>query len=42
MRNDADRVRMAQAATDVRDRFSAARVLQKLQELFDGVRGTGR
>ncbi|MBD9430681.1 glycosyltransferase family 4 protein [Achromobacter sp. ACM03] len=42
MRNDADRVRMAQAATDVRDRFSAARVLQKWQELFDGVRGTGR
>ncbi|MEN5065744.1 glycosyltransferase family 4 protein [Achromobacter aegrifaciens] len=42
MRNDADRVRMAQAATDVRDRFSAARVLQKWQDLFDGVRGTGR
>jgi glycosyltransferase involved in cell wall biosynthesis len=42
MRNDADRVRMAQAATDVRDRFSAARVLQKWPELFDGVRGTGR
>jgi glycosyltransferase involved in cell wall biosynthesis len=42
MRNDADRVRMAQAATDVRARVSAARVLQKWQELFDGVRGTGR
>lgn len=42
MSNDADRQRMAQAATDVRDRFSAARVLQKWQELFDGVRGTGR
>ncbi|MDH1301983.1 MULTISPECIES: glycosyltransferase family 4 protein [unclassified Achromobacter] len=42
MRNDADRARMAQAAIDVRDRFSAARVLQKWQELFDGVRGTGR
>ncbi|MBD9420444.1 glycosyltransferase family 4 protein [Achromobacter sp. ACM04] len=42
MRNDADRVRMAQAATDVRDRFSAACVLQKWQDLFDGVRGTGR
>ncbi|WP_454696400.1 glycosyltransferase family 4 protein [Achromobacter aegrifaciens] len=42
MRNDADRVRMAQAATDVRDRFSAVRVLQKWQELFDGVRKTGR
>lgn len=41
MRNDADRARMAQAAIDVRDRFSAARVLQKWQELFDGVRGTG-
>ena len=42
MRNDADRARMAQAAIDVRDRFSAARVLQKWQELFDGVRATGR
>ena len=42
MRNDVDRARMAQAAIDVRDRFSAARVLQKWQELFDGVRGTGR
>jgi len=42
MRNDADRKRMAQAAIDVRDRFSATRVLQKWQELFDGVRGTGR
>ncbi|WP_419341152.1 glycosyltransferase family 4 protein [Achromobacter sp. PD1] len=42
MRNDADRARMAQAAIDVRDRFSAARVLEKWQELFDGVRGTGR
>jgi hypothetical protein len=26
----------------VRDRFSAARVLRKWQELFDGVRGQGR
>ncbi|WP_088142595.1 glycosyltransferase family 4 protein [Achromobacter xylosoxidans] len=42
MSNDAYRQRMAQAATDVRDRFSAARVLQKWQELFDGVRVTGR
>ncbi len=42
MSNDAERQRMAQAATDVRDRFSAARVLQKWQELFDGVRATGR
>ncbi|GLK96856.1 glycosyltransferase family 4 protein [Achromobacter sp. D10] len=42
MKNDTDRRRMAQAATDVRDRFSAERVLQKWQELFDGVRGSGR
>ncbi len=42
MSNEAERQRMAQAATDVRDRFSAARVLQKWQELFDGVRATGR
>ncbi|MDF8362140.1 glycosyltransferase family 4 protein [Achromobacter anxifer] len=42
MSNDAERQRMAQAATDVRDRFSAARVLQQWQELFDGVRATGR
>nr|WP_315845760.1 glycosyltransferase family 4 protein [uncultured Achromobacter sp.] len=42
MGNDAARQRMAQAATDVRDRFSAARVLQQWQELFDGVRATGR
>ncbi|KGD90300.1 glycosyl transferase [Achromobacter sp. RTa] len=37
-----ERRRMAQAAIEVRDRFSAARVLQKWQELFDGVRGQGR
>ncbi|WMD20103.1 glycosyltransferase family 4 protein [Achromobacter seleniivolatilans] len=42
MENDSGRQRMAQAATDVRDRFSAARVLQKWQELFDGVRAQGR
>ncbi|MGE6915821.1 glycosyltransferase family 4 protein [Achromobacter kerstersii] len=42
MDNDAGRQRMAQAATDVRDRFSAARVLQQWQELFDGVRASGR
>jgi hypothetical protein len=36
------RRRMAQAAIGVRDRFSAARVLRKWQELFDGVRGQGR
>lgn len=42
MENDSGRHRMAQAATDVRDRFSAARVLQKWQELFDGVRAQGR
>lgn len=42
MGNDAARQRMAQAATDVRDRFSATRVLQQWQELFDGVRGSGR
>lgn len=42
MGDDNGRARMAQAATDVRDRFSAARVLQKWQELFDGVRTTGR
>ncbi|MOA12786.1 4-alpha-N-acetylgalactosaminyltransferase [compost metagenome] len=42
MENDARRQRMAQAATDVRDRFSAARVLQQWQELFDGVRKPGR
>lgn len=42
MRDDNGRARMARAATDVRDRFSAARVLRKWQELFDGVRATGR
>jgi glycosyltransferase involved in cell wall biosynthesis len=42
MGNDGARQRMAQAATDVRDRFSATRVLQQWQELFDGVRGPGR
>ncbi|MNT02832.1 alpha-1,4-N-acetyl-D-galactosaminyltransferase [compost metagenome] len=42
MSDDNGRARMAQAATDVRDRFSAARVLQKWQEIFDGVRETGR
>lgn len=42
MGNDAARQRMAQAATDVRDRFSTTRVLQQWQELFDGVRGSGR
>ncbi|KAG1523252.1 hypothetical protein G6F51_014534 [Rhizopus arrhizus] len=42
MGNDAARQRMAQAATDVRDRFSATRVLQQWQELFDDVRGPGR
>lgn len=42
MRDDAGRARMAQAAIDVRERFSAARVLQKWQELFDGVRAPGR
>jgi len=42
MGNDGARQRMAQAATDVRDRFSAKRVLQQWQELFDGVRGPGR
>ncbi|MDF3861509.1 glycosyltransferase family 4 protein [Achromobacter denitrificans] len=42
MGDAAERSRMAQAAIDVRDRFSAARVLQKWQELFDGVRGPGR
>lgn len=42
MRDDDARLRMAQAATDVRDRFSAARVLQKWQELFDGVRAAAR
>ncbi|MPS81489.1 MAG: glycosyltransferase family 4 protein [Achromobacter sp.] len=42
MENDARRQRMAQAATDVRDRFSAARILQQWQELFDGVRKPGR
>lgn len=42
MGNDVLRGRMAQAATDVRDRFSATRVLQQWQELFDGVRGSGR
>jgi glycosyltransferase involved in cell wall biosynthesis len=41
MSDDEGRLRMAQAATDVRDRFSAARVLQKWQEIFDGVRGPG-
>ena len=41
-RDDAGRARMAQAAIDVRERFSAARVLQKWQELFDGVRAPGR
>ncbi len=42
MSDDNGRGRMAQAATEVRDRFSAARVLQKWQELFDGVRASGR
>ncbi len=42
MIDDNGRTRMAQAATEVRDRFSAARVLRKWQELFDGVRATGR
>ncbi|MEN4919576.1 glycosyltransferase family 4 protein [Achromobacter spanius] len=42
MSDDNGRARMARAATDVRDRFSAARVLQKWQEIFDGVRETGR
>ncbi|KAG1400358.1 hypothetical protein G6F59_013185 [Rhizopus arrhizus] len=42
MGNDAARQRMAQAATDVRARFSATRVLQQWQELFDDVRGPGR
>ncbi|MNV55054.1 alpha-1,4-N-acetyl-D-galactosaminyltransferase [compost metagenome] len=42
MGDDAARQRMAQAATDVRDRFSATRVLQQWQELFDGVRASGR
>ena len=42
MGDDNGRARMAQAATEVRDRFSAARVLRKWQELFDGVRATGR
>ncbi|MNQ48687.1 alpha-1,4-N-acetyl-D-galactosaminyltransferase [compost metagenome] len=41
MSDDDGRLRMAQAATDVRDRFSAARVLRKWQEIFDGVRGPG-
>lgn len=41
MSDDEGRLRMARAATDVRDRFSAARVLQKWQEIFDGVRGPG-
>ncbi|WP_251862921.1 glycosyltransferase family 4 protein [Achromobacter sp. Marseille-Q4962] len=36
MRDDAARQRMAQAATAVRERFSAARVLRLWQDLFDG------
>lgn len=36
------RQRMAEAATAVRERFSAERVLGQWKELFDGVRASGR
>lgn len=42
MGDDAMRARMAAAATDVRDRFSANRVLARWEELFDGVTRAGR
>ncbi|ALX86110.1 MULTISPECIES: glycosyltransferase family 4 protein [Achromobacter] len=42
MGDEAARRRMAQAATAVRERFSAERVLGLWEELFDGVRGSGR
>jgi len=42
MTDEAGRQRMAQAATAVRERFSAERVLGLWEELFDGVRGSGR
>jgi glycosyltransferase involved in cell wall biosynthesis len=42
MGDDAMRARMATAATDVRDRFSANRVLARWEELFDGVTRAGR
>lgn len=42
MTDEAGRQRMAQAATAGRERFSAERVLGLWEELFDGVRGSGR
>lgn len=42
MGDEAVRLRMAEAATAVRERFSAERVLGLWEELFDGVRGSGR
>lgn len=42
MGDDAMRARMAAAAIDVRDRFSANRVLARWEELFDGVTRAGR
>lgn len=42
MGDEAARLRMAEAATAVRERFSAERVLGLWEELFDGVRGSGR
>lgn len=42
MGDEAARLRMAEAATAVRERFSAGRVLGLWEELFDGVRGSGR
>lgn len=42
MGDEAARLRMAEAATAVRERFSAERVLGLWEELFDGVRVSGR
>ena len=42
MGDEALRQRMAEAATAVRERFSAERVLGQWKELFDGVRGSAR
>ncbi|RBL79206.1 glycosyltransferase family 4 protein [Streptomyces cavourensis] len=42
MSDETGRQRMAQAATAVRERFSAERVLGLWEELFDGVRAPGR
>lgn len=42
MGDAAERQRMAEAATAVRERFCAERVLGQWEALFDGVRGPGR